>query len=133
MKITKFKNNLSRYSAYYSPTALFEKLRKVARKAGRKTVYGVLILYYATFDKKLPVKDRLLVIAALGYFIFPADLLPDALPGGFADDAAALGYVIRHIWNNLSDETFTKARTKLEEWFGEDTTAPSDSSDQSAN
>ena len=59
-----------------------------------------------------------MVVAALGYFILPVDLIPDALPGGFVDDAGAALYVVRHIWNNLSNETFTKARNKLSEWFG---------------
>lgn len=59
-----------------------------------------------------------MVVAALGYFILPVDLIPDALPGGFADDTAAALYVVRHIWNNISDDTFRKAGQKLNEWFG---------------
>lgn len=114
-----FKDNLTKYAGYYNPNALFEKIKKFAKKAGEKTVYLVLILYYATFDKALPVKDRLMVVAALGYFIFPLDFLPDALPGGFVDDAGALFYVAKHIWGNLSDETFRKAKQKLSEWFGD--------------
>lgn len=119
MDITPFKKNLEKYAAYYNPTSLFEKIKKFAKKAGVKTVYLVLILYYATFDKDLPVKDRLMVLAALGYFILPFDIIPDAIPGGFADDAAALLYVAKHIWKNISSETFRKARAKLNEWFGE--------------
>lgn len=119
MDITPFKNNLEKYSEYYNPSLLFDKIKKFAKKAGVKTVYLVLILYYATFDKDLPVKDRLMVIAALGYFILPIDIIPDAMIGGFADDAAALLYVAKHIWKNLSAETFFKARKKLGEWFGE--------------
>ena len=118
MNLVSFKNNLNYYASYYNPRSLFDKIGKFAKKAGVKTVYIVLILYYATFDKNLPVKDRLMVIAALGYFIIPVDLIPDALPGGFADDAAALLYVVKHIWKNLSPEVFTKARKKLSEWFG---------------
>ena len=118
MDLNIFKNNLEKYAAYYNPSSLFDKIKKYSKKAGVKTVYAILILYYATFDKSLPVKDRLMVVAALGYFILPVDLIPDALPGGFVDDAGAALYVVRHIWNNLSNETFTKARNKLSEWFG---------------
>ena len=118
MDINIFKNNLDKYASYYNPTAFFDKIKKYAKKAGVKTVYVALILYYASFDKSLPVKDRLMVVAALGYFILPLDLIPDALPGGFADDAAAALYVVKHIWSNLSDDTFQKARQKLSEWFG---------------
>ena len=119
MNLTRFKDNLSKYSSYYNPAALFEKIKGVAKKVGVKIVYLVLILYYATLDKGLPIKDRLMVIAALGYFILPADLIPDAIPGGFADDTAALMYVLSHIWKNLTPETKRKARERLTEWFGE--------------
>lgn len=50
-----------------------------------------------------------MVVAVLGYFILPVDLIPDALPGEFADDVAAALYVVRHIWNNISNDTFGKA------------------------
>lgn len=118
MDLNIFKNNLEKYAAYYNPSSLFDKIKKYAKKAGVKTVYVILILYYASFDKSLPVKDRLMVVAALGYFILPVDLIPDTLPGGFADDAGAALYVVRHIWSNLSDDTFRKAHNKLSEWFG---------------
>lgn len=117
MDIKYFTGNLSKFASYYSPSSLFDKIKKVAKKAGLKTIYVVLILYYASLDKELPVKDRLMVIAALGYFILPIDLIPDALPGGFADDAAALLFVVKHIWNNLSDRTINKAKQRLREWF----------------
>ncbi len=118
-EISVLKKNLDKYAGYYNPNSLFDKIKKFAKKAGVKTIYLVLILYYATFDKNLPVKDRLMVVAALGYFIFPLDLIADGLPLGFTDDAAALLYVAKHIWNNISDDTFRKARQKLSEWFSD--------------
>lgn len=123
MGIKNLSERLSKYSAYYNPASLFAKIGKVAKKIGVKAVHTVLILYYATLDKRLPLKDRALVIAALGYFIVPIDLIPDALPGGFADDTAALVFILKHIWNNLSQETFDKAKRQLAEWFP-DTPAP---------
>lgn len=119
MDIKFFTNNLTRYAASYNPAALFDKIRKVAKKAGVKLVYIVLVLYYATLDKELPIKDRLMVLAALGYFIFPLDFIPDALPGGFADDTAAIFYVVKKIWKNLTPQTKQKARDRLKDWFGD--------------
>ena len=119
MDIKSFTNNLQKYADYYNPNALFEKIKNVARKAGVKLVYIVLLLYYSTLDKELPVKDRLKVIAALGYFILPLDLIPDALPGGFADDTAALIFVLKQVWNNLTPATKQTAHDRLLEWFGE--------------
>lgn len=113
------RNNADKLSKAYSPAKLFDKIKVYAKKLGAKVVFAVLVLYYATFDSALPLKDRLMVVAALGYFILPLDLLPDALPGGFADDAAALMYVVKHIWSNLSPDTIIKAKAKVHDWFGE--------------
>ena len=117
--IESFKQNISRYERYYNPKRLFEKIRVMAKKLGVKIVYLIMILYYATFDKNLPLRDRMMVLAALGYFILPIDVIPDALPGGFADDGAALLYVVKHIWSNLSPETMRKAKSRLKEWFSD--------------
>lgn len=119
MDINIFKNNLQKYAGYYNANALFEKIKGASKKMGVKVVYAALILYYATLDKDLPVKDRLMVLAALGYLILPVDLIPDAFPGGFTDDMAALAFVLRQIWSNLSPETFRKATSRLREWFGQ--------------
>lgn len=118
MDFNVFKNNLQKYAGYYNANSLFEKIKGGAKKMGIKVVYAALILYYATFDKDLPAKDRLMVLAALGYLILPVDLIPDALPGGFTDDMAALTFVLRQIWCNLSPDTFAKAKSRLREWFG---------------
>lgn len=118
INIYRFKSAIGRYAGYYTPAALFAKLKKVVGKVATKTLYVVLVLYYATFDPALPLKDGIMVAAALGYFILPLDFIPDGLPGGFADDAGALFYVARHIWNNLSESTLRKAECKLREWLG---------------
>lgn len=119
MNLKSFTGNLQKYADYYNPNALLEKITKVARKAGVKLIYIVLLLYYSTFDKELPLKDRLMVLAALGYFILPIDLIPDALPGGFTDDMGALLYVLKQVWNNLTPATKQKAHGRLKELFGE--------------
>ncbi|MDE6006479.1 MAG: DUF1232 domain-containing protein [Muribaculaceae bacterium] len=117
MNIKSSKGNLQKYANYYNPPVLFQKIKNVARKAGVKLIYVVLLLYYSTLDKELPLKDRLMVLAALGYFILPVDFIPDALPGGFADDTAALIYVLRQVWSNLTPFTKGKAHARLREWF----------------
>ena len=118
MNIKSFTNNLSKYAGYYNPPAFFDKIKKVARKAGIKLTSVILILHYSTLDNELPVKDRLLVLAVLGYFIFSIDFIPDTLPGGFTDDTAVLIYVVKQIWKNLMPETKRKAKERLTEWFG---------------
>jgi uncharacterized membrane protein YkvA (DUF1232 family) len=49
------------------------------------------------------VSGKNLALAALGlfYLVSPLDVLPDFIPGGFADDAAVIGFVVRKIRNEL--------------------------------
>lgn len=92
-----FLDNINRFKDAYDRTALMDKLKKYGRKAGLKVVYGVLILYYASLDKSIPFKDRMMIMAALGYFVVPLDIIPDALFGGFVDDMAALTFVLKTV------------------------------------
>lgn len=116
--IDKFKANMGKLQAYYSPDALADKIKHAAQKAGAKAVYYALILYYASLDKEIPAKDRMMILAALGYFILPADLIPDMVPGGFADDTAALMYVLRKVWHNITPAVKEKAQARTNRLFG---------------
>src|SRR5262245_19558436 len=50
------------------------------------------------------VSGKNLALAGLGllYLVSPLDVLPDFLPGGFADDAAVIGFVLRKVRNELA-------------------------------
>ena len=50
------------------------------------------------------VSGKNLALAGLGllYLVSPLDVLPDFLPGGFADDAAVIGFVVRKIRTELA-------------------------------
>ena len=76
------------------------------------------MVQYLLSGMRLQPFSLLIVYVALGYFILPIDIIPDALPGGFADDSAALIFVLKHVWNNLPPETHRKARERLTAWFG---------------
>lgn len=112
------------FMSYFSPEKLFSKISDVAKKAGVKVIYAALLLYYAMFDKEVPMSDKAIVIGALGYFILPLDFIPDFLPGGFVDDAGALVLAVKNIWSNISANTHRQAKGKLNEWF--DNINPSD-------
>ena len=115
-----FKEKLGNYKDKYNPTALFEKIKATAKNAGAKVVYYVLILYYALTNDKIPVKDRILVIAALGYFISPFDFIPDFLLAGMLDDMSVLGFVVTRVWKYIDDDVKQQAKEKLHDWFGDE-------------
>ena len=70
---------------------------------------------------KVSVRDKALIIGALGYLISPLDVIPDAIPiAGLGDDLAVLVYVLHKVWGEASDEICQKAKDKLSKWFDED-------------
>ena len=111
--------NLDDYAQYFNDSKLWKKLKKVAQKAGRKAVYYVLVLYYISRDPAVPAGMKLKILGALGYFILPLDLIPDAILGlGFTDDLAALAWALFKLRKYVTPEIERKARERLREWFG---------------
>lgn len=76
---------------HYSEEAFWQKLGAMPRTAGLAVVERAVTLYVILTDRATPAWVRLLVIGALGYFIWPLDAVPDVVPVvGLADDAAVL-------------------------------------------
>lgn len=104
---------------HYSDAELWKKLAAVARKAGVKTVYAVLLLYFVATDSKTPTADKAKIFGALGYFILPVDLIPDLTPiVGYTDDMVWLVWALKAVWKNVTPELEMKAKRQLEKWFG---------------
>lgn|SRR5690554_284053 len=108
-----------KYTEAYSEEKLFDKIKKFAKKAGLKVIYLVLLLYYTLQQPETPMKAKSVIVGALGYFIFPMDLIPDFIPvAGYSDDFTALMAAIVMIAFYINDETKRKARERLGVWFG---------------
>ena len=111
-------NNYNQYSTFYNKSSLWEKIAKHAKKAGVKLIYMALVLYYVVTDSNTPAKDKAIIVAALGYFICPIDLIPDAIPvAGFSDDFAALSGACIAVANNITPEIESRAKNQLHRWF----------------
>lgn len=105
---------------HYSEDKFWAKLKKFAVKAGHSVVYTALLLFYTLQKPELPKKARITILAALGYFILPVDLIPDFAVGiGFTDDLGALGVALIQVAMHIDDEVKKKAKAKLTDWFGE--------------
>ena len=105
------------YEKYYDEEKLLSKLKTTVFKLGEKVVLRILMLYYLLGSGKVPLKIRLLIVAALGYFVLPADLISDFIPAlGFSDDIAFLTYAFNQA-SHYADETIKKkAEQKLKSW-----------------
>ncbi len=70
--------------------------------------------YFCTLDPKTPPRVKAVLLAALAYFIVPADMVPDFVAGfGFSDDAAVLAAAIGMVAPAITDRHRDKARRAL--------------------
>lgn len=106
------------YSSEYSQQRFWQKLQQQAMKIGSGLSLTVLKLYYSARDPRTPKWARIRIYAALGYFIFPFDAIPDIVPvAGYSDDTALLALAIATLAFYISDETKKKAHDKLDQIF----------------
>lgn len=91
---------------------------RTARRAARHVPFmeDVAAAYFAAMDKKTPTRVRGTLLAALAYFVMPADLIPDFIIGfGFTDDAAVLAAAIAAIQRHIKPAHREAARTALDD------------------
>lgn len=111
--------DLVKFEKNYSEVNLWKKIGSVAKIAGIKTLYMVLLLYYVLMDDATPTKYKAMIMGALGYFILPVDVLPDFVPMvGYSDDLAALSGVLYAVIKSVSPQVKAQAKAKLTDWFG---------------
>ena len=113
--------DLQKYKDIFTDQRFTEKISRIAKRAGAKLVYAALILYYTLKSDKVAIKDKAIILGALGYLISPLDVVPDAIPiAGLSDDLAVLIYVLHKVWGEVSEDVKQKAKDKLYTWFDED-------------
>jgi len=113
--------NFMSYANKFSQNDFVEKISRVAKRAGAKLVYASLILFYTLQSDKIGMKDKAIIIGALGYLISPLDVVPDAIPiAGLSDDLAVLLYVLKMVWTDIDPAIQERAKAKLQDWFDED-------------
>lgn len=110
--------NESEYAQQFSDISYWAKLRRFARIAGREVTEKSLFLYYAVQDPRMPSWAKAVVYGSLGYFILPADAIPDVFPGvGFTDDLGVLAAAVAIVIAHITPEVKAKARDQLRLWF----------------
>ena len=95
-----------------------EKFWHTAKKAARQVPFmeDVVAAYYCALDKRTPLRAKGILIAALAYFVMPADTIPDVILGlGFTDDIAVLTAAITAIRAHLKPAHRAAAKRALAE------------------
>lgn len=112
---------IQNFSKHYSEDGLWKKIKKYSKKVGLSAVYAILLLYFVLQKEEVPMKNKAIIVGALGYFILPIDLIPDVAPGvGYTDD---IGILLAALWQvsiYIDTDVKNQSKEKLKDWFGED-------------
>jgi uncharacterized membrane protein YkvA (DUF1232 family) len=107
-----------KYTKEYDENKLWDKILHMPKNVSKEFTHKVVVLYVILTSQYTPLWVKLSIVAALGYFICPVDLIPDFIPfTGYLDDLAMLTFVIGEI--AVYETVDVKARTKkIEEKLG---------------
>lgn len=89
-----------------------------ARRAARQVPFmdEVVAAYFCAMDPKTPMKVRGILLAALAYFVFPFDTIPDLLAlVGFSDDVAVLTAAFAMVRSHITPAHREAAKRALRE------------------
>lgn len=92
------------------------KFWRTVKRAARQVPFmeDVVAAYYCALDKETPLRAKGILLAALGYFVLPADTIPDVIFGlGFTDDIAVLTAALTAIRVHLKPAHKAAAREAL--------------------
>lgn len=85
------------------------KIRKVAAKI--PFAAEALSVWYCAKDEETPMAAKGMMLAALAYFVLPADAVPDFIAGlGYTDDAAVFTALMTVVGKNLKPRHKEAAR-----------------------
>ena len=88
------------------------------RRLARILPFGedALAAYFCVRDPATSRRVKLILLAALAYFVLPLDGLPDVIPlVGFTDDAAMLAAALTAVRGAITEEHRAEARAALDE------------------
>ena len=103
---------------HYSDRKFWNTVKKYGDRAGKKTVYYSLLLFYTAKSPEVPKSSKMIIVGALSYLIFPIDLIPDFIPViGLADDAAVIVTAVYKVMSHIDVDIKNKAKQKMSRFF----------------
>lgn len=97
---------------------ILEEVLAMMRRLARSLPFAedVLSAYFCVRDPATSSRVKLILLAALAYFVLPFDGVPDLIPIlGFTDDAAMIAAAIAAVRGAITDDHRADARTILDE------------------
>lgn len=103
---------------HYSDKKFIEKFKKFGGGLGYKAVQAAATLFVALKSPDMPKANKLIVLGALGYFIFPVDVIADFLPlVGLTDDAFIILTALGKVYLSITDDMKLEAKQLIDSKF----------------
>jgi len=105
------------YSISFSDESFWKKIAKLPEAAGCTLLRSAFYLYFLLLSSEIPLWARASIVAVLGYFVCPIDVLPDFLPGGigYTDDLAVMVKLLDQLDHFANDNIRKKVNDLLPE------------------
>lgn len=105
----------------YSDKKFKNKFTNVGGGLGKKAMQAAATLYVALRSPDMPKSNKLIVLAALGYFILPFDVIADFLPlAGLTDDAFVILTALGKVYLSITDDMKLEAKELIETKFNKE-------------
>ena len=96
---------LEKHSDHYSDEKFLKKAKNEGKGLGFKALSAATTLYAALKIDQMSRSNKLIILGALGYFIFPFDIVADILPlVGLSDDTFIIIAALTKVYKSITDE-----------------------------
>lgn len=104
---------------HYSDKKFLGKMKGFGGGLGYKALHAATTLFVALKSPDMPKANKLIMLGALGYFIFPLDLVADFLPlAGLTDDTFVILAALAKVYTSITDEMKIEADEWIEDKLG---------------
>ena len=104
----------------FSVDGFWNVVGKLSKRGGHKLLSSALTLFFCLKDSETPAWAKSVIVGALGYLIFPMDLMPDAILGaGFTDDWSVIVGAMAAVIAHIKDEHRERASAFADRFLGE--------------
>lgn len=97
----------------------WNKIKEISKAIGKEATYPFLVLWYVLKSPLTPIKDKLMIIAALSYLFLPIDFISAIRHPltGHLDELAAIIAAYKKAKRFVTPEMQSEIERVLEKWF----------------
>lgn len=115
----KFEKMIEGQDKHFSDKKFLGKMKGFGGGLGYKALQAATTLYVAVKSPEMPKANKLIMLGAIGYFIFPLDVIADFLPlVGLTDDAFVILTALAKVYTSITDEMKLEANELIENTIG---------------